>query len=137
MNIIRSIMLWWNRNTTLMAAVNRKDLDVIQLLLSAGADPNIQDSDGIAPLVIATWKRSPKMVLSLLSAGANPNMQDSDGWTALMSASRIGHIECMSILLTAGADPSLTTADGLTAETLAYGEGLLLLKEFTAPIPHA
>ena len=55
-------------------------------LLEAGADCNVQNSNGLTALMIAVDKQDAPIVNILLEAGADCNLQDSNGLTALMIA---------------------------------------------------
>lgn len=76
-------------STALSYAVLRNQREICELLLDAGADPNIPDSDlqGGTPLIMATFgKGNPEMCIRLISAGANPNYRNKQGRTALYFA---------------------------------------------------
>jgi ankyrin repeat protein len=49
------------------------------MLLSMGANPNIRDSSGDAPLHDAIRSNNFTAVISLLHMGANPNLKDHYG----------------------------------------------------------
>lgn len=55
----------------------------LKLLLGAGANPDIRDNDGEAPLHRATAERYPLSIKALLKAGANPTIRDNQGRTPL------------------------------------------------------
>ena len=121
LNIIQDNVL-----TPLMAACISKtgNSGIIQLLLEAGADPNIQFQssnvpmlNGYTALMFASIHGHTKTVPLLLAAGSNPNVQSEQfGHTALMFASIKGHIQIVQLLLKAGANPNLMT----TEKTYAY-----------------
>jgi cytohesin len=76
-----------------MEAVSQIDLDappegvdrveVVRLLLSAGADPNARDNQGNTALILGANRE--KFVLSLVNAGADVNARNHKGATALSS----------------------------------------------------
>ena len=53
------------------------------MLLSAGANPDIQSRDGVTPLMMAAQFNYQKGVEALLNVGADVNAQSSLGGTAL------------------------------------------------------
>lgn len=58
------------RDTEADLGVKPSAVELIKLLLSNGADPNLEDSDGITPLMVATRANSERVRLLLLNAGA-------------------------------------------------------------------
>jgi len=60
----------YHGTTALMMAV---DLDILRLLLSAGADVNATDREGLTALMFALVGRHPTAVQLLLDRGADPN----------------------------------------------------------------
>ena len=89
--------------------------EVADMLLGAGASPNIRDRRGVTPLVFAAEEGNPEVVRRLLAAGAQVNEQARGGETALMRAARHGRSEAVKLLLAAGADASLKDRSGLDA----------------------
>lgn len=91
----------------LHAAVAVDSPDMLQMLLDAGADPNITISDySETVLEFATYEKKPELVRLLLDAGANPKApaRGFRGRTALQAASEKGHFGLVKMLLEAGAD---------------------------------
>lgn len=77
-------------------------LEIVDRLLTAGADPRCRDADGSTPLSFAI-DDDPAILRRLLQAGADP--RDCD---ALHLAARMGRLEAIDLLLAAGADPDAT-----------------------------
>ncbi|KAL4657022.1 ankyrin repeat domain-containing protein 50-like [Arapaima gigas] len=111
--------------------------DMVQLLLSRGADPELMDSQGQTPLILAARQGYVNVVLALLdwAARSGPdgarmvNHADSEGWTALRSAAWGGHVEMVCMLLDAGAEVDGCDSEGRTAlRAAAWGghEDILL-----------
>ena len=109
-------LLIWNNNLQYRERV-------INMLLDAKADPNIQKDDGGTVLMLAARNSavesisSEKIVQMLLDAKADPNIQTDSGTTALALATKeVGHISTLNtvkILLEARADPNLENKDGV------------------------
>ena len=57
--------------------------EIIQALLAAGADPNIQNRNGVTALMIAASKGNNSVATALLRAGADANILDNERETAL------------------------------------------------------
>ena len=68
--------------TPFLFAVRGGHIDVVKVLLEAGADPNETLGDGTSALVLATTNARYELGALLLDKGANPNA-DAQGWTAL------------------------------------------------------
>ena len=69
-----------DRYTPMQTAVGKNRIEIVRLLLDAGADVNVKDSKGISPL---HWAFTPEMVDFLVSKGAEPNAKTSAGLTPL------------------------------------------------------
>ncbi|MCJ1387554.1 hypothetical protein MMC18_000397 [Xylographa bjoerkii] len=80
---------------------SKNNLQMIEFLLAAGADPNARSSDenGSGPLQLAVRVGSTSVVRVLLSNGADVNQQNDDGWTALHEAAKEGHVELVRQLI--------------------------------------
>ncbi|MDX5526502.1 MAG: ankyrin repeat domain-containing protein [Wolbachia endosymbiont of Andrena nigroaenea] len=82
----------------------------MNLLLEAGADPNIKDDRGKTLLHYASYDN----IESLIKARANPNMEDSEGRMPLHCAAGIGNKKSISALLEHGADSNKKNKQGKT-----------------------
>ena len=67
--------------TALAASVYRGDLELTKKLLENKADPNIQDSNGIIPLIFAIQNQNKAMVELLLEYRSNRTLSDKKGKT--------------------------------------------------------
>ncbi len=73
-------------NSPLLIAVEKNDLETVQLLVDNGADVNMKNKDGSTPLSIAVMKGDKSyfdMIKLLLAFEADPNIKDSKGLTLL------------------------------------------------------
>jgi Ankyrin repeats (many copies) len=102
--------------------------ETIELLISAGADPNTLDKSGVAPLHRAVRQRCLGAVDSLLRNGASIQLKNRSGSSALhLAVQNTGRGgsgspdakglqgEIISLLLKAGADPQDRDGRGKTA----------------------
>jgi ankyrin repeat protein len=74
--------------TPLGLAITFSDLDTVERLIAAGADPNVRYREGDTPLILAARLPNVDMVRALLKAGADVNARGKDGDSALDIASR-------------------------------------------------
>jgi ankyrin repeat protein len=70
----------------------------LRALLEAGADPNAQNEDGIAPLMNAAGFGCVDSVRELLRRGADPLIRDNKGKTARDDAFERGHKDVVDLL---------------------------------------
>lgn len=117
--------------TPLHCAVRKGHLNVVDWLLSVGADPNSatkagvpsvdRQMQGVTSLYMASCLHDvvrPKLIVLLLEYGADPNhpaARDSiAGTTSLHNAACFGELEAVRALLDHGADAGAVTSSGHT-----------------------
>lgn len=92
-------------STALHWAAFHDDLEMVKLLLAAGADVKAATREGaITPLFMACTNGDAAIVAALLNAGADANSVKSNGTTALMTAAASGSAEAIKVLLDRGAE---------------------------------
>jgi len=101
--------------TPLMMASSKGKIDVVQLLLEKGANPNICDGVGDSALLYAISKGDDSIVKLLLDNGADVNVISQFGYTPLILASTLSHFNIVKLLLEYGANVNLIDADEKTA----------------------
>lgn len=84
--------------TALHGAVARRDVEIVKLLLEAGADPNARQERGFAPLHDAAANGNPALVELLLKHGAHADAKSDDGKTPADMAAERGHKEIVEKL---------------------------------------
>jgi ankyrin repeat protein len=126
-------------NTSALAyAVEHSNRDIVQALLSAGADVNARNSEGVSPLMYLGENASADLVKDLLSAGANPNSVDESGMTPLLQVAGNVPFQVVKTLLAAGADATAKDNEDTTVLMNAAGNAdvrvlKLLLSAATDP----
>lgn len=115
--------------TALMSAARSYRIEIVDWLLSQGADPNAVTHDGHTVLHSAVGEtpsqpeRQAACVLALLKAGADPNIQTPTGHTPLMQAAWFGCKDSVEVLLAYNADLTLTDHEGRHAAQVAADRG--------------
>jgi ankyrin repeat protein len=85
-------------------AIERGHLNIVQFLLSAGANPH-GGSTSTTALGLATEQGEMEMINLLLSSKVDVNAPvAADGWTALLAAIKNGHHSIVQLLVAAGAN---------------------------------
>ncbi|CAL1146637.1 unnamed protein product, partial [Cladocopium goreaui] len=98
-------------------------LEVVQVLLAAGASVEAKDSNGTRPLLIAAQEGHLEVVEALLAAGASVKAKDYNGTGPLLIAAQEGHLEVVEALLAAGASVEAKDYNGRTPLLRAAGNG--------------
>lgn len=102
-------------------------VEVVKILLAAGADPNIASRNRmkVMPLHSAVANRNEQsateMAHLLVSKGAQVNIAQEGGWTPLQQAAMHGYTPLVAFLLDHGADLHAKAKDGRNAFDLATG----------------
>ena len=69
-----------------MSALRCRKMNIAELLLKNGANPDSYDKDGFTPLHLAVFDSNLEKVKLLVKHGANMNIKDLEGLTPLMWA---------------------------------------------------
>ena len=126
-----SSIVWKSKYETrsaLLVAIKACDQAVLQLLLEAGANPELTFVPGmlLSPLQVAVIEQDQVAVQSLLHYGANPDAASPCGkyGTPVQEATKCKNLEMVRLLLSSRADPN-TVADNMpnTALQIAARDG--------------
>ena len=144
LNRADSICGWTALHVALFGYAGRRGdrrLEIIRLLLQAGADPNAAVRyRRMTPLICAANHAMTGAVQLLLQAGADPNTADVSRSTALLCAAHGNskHTGAVRLLLQAGADVNAANVNGQTplmaAARNGHIEALRLLLEAGADV---
>ncbi|CAF0967227.1 unnamed protein product [Rotaria sordida] len=114
--------------TPLFCAAKEGRTDIVKCLLVCGANPHVQNNNGVSALWISSQKGFLEVVELLLNAGAEThvapfgNLADKltiTGWTPLYVAMKSQKFDVVKLLLKHGANPNTVTKFDLTPFLLA------------------
>ena len=91
-------------NTLLDIAVLKGTLEIVEYLVSAGANVNYRNSSDGTPLVIAIKNEKFDLIAYLLNQGANVNLASQFNDTPLPTAVGRGELEIVKLIVSHGAD---------------------------------
>uniref|UniRef100_A0A9J8A841 Ankyrin 1, erythrocytic b n=1 Tax=Cyprinus carpio carpio TaxID=630221 RepID=A0A9J8A841_CYPCA len=109
--------------TPLHVACKYGKVDVAELLLERGANPNAAGKNGLTPLHVAVHHNNLDVVKLLVSKGGSPHSTARNGYTALHIAAKQNQLEVASSLLQYGANANSESLQGITPLHLASQEG--------------
>ena len=78
-------------------------MEIVKILIDAGASLQASDEDGLTPLMVAARKGNAEIVAALIEASADLDVRDADGWTALRYAAEFQNKETEDLLRKSGA----------------------------------
>ena len=93
---------------------------MVNLLLKAGANPNVTGTAGCTPLHIAL---TPAVIKSIADAGGEINKKNDDGATPIFWAASRGRHEEVTLMLQLGAEVDVKDTDGWTPLHCAAAKG--------------
>ncbi|KAI8508652.1 hypothetical protein Bbelb_137510 [Branchiostoma belcheri] len=112
-----------NGQTALMLAAEHGQLEMVQELITKGADVHVEDEDNWTALTSAAKEGHLPIVTCLLDRGANIEHVDMGGWPGLMWASYKGHTAVAHEMLHRGANPNVQGQHGVSPIIWAAGRG--------------
>jgi len=93
----------YSRYNDLVTAVVMRDPAAVRELLADGKDPNVRQSDGFTPLMIAAANGDTAIAQALLAARADPNLRGPGGQSALALARARSNADLVQALERSGA----------------------------------
>ena len=126
------------QTSPLSQAAYSANLDLMRVLLEAGANPNIQDSNGATPIMGAIAVGSVEAAAMLLDAGASPNLPNKAGFNAINQCAQYGDVDILDLLIRAGGllvSPDMFTSALHSAAFWDEAEILrVMLTKYKAPV---
>tara|TARA_B110000208_G_C11437758_1_gene309633 strand:+ start:23 stop:571 length:549 start_codon:yes stop_codon:yes gene_type:complete len=120
-----------NGATALHWACHHGNLEMVDTLVTSGADLNLPNNVGYTPLHHSVMGQHTAVAIYLIRAGAEVNAKTLDASsTALHYAAWKGMLEVVEELVNAGADMIATDAHGHRAISIASGSGHRAVREF-------
>ena len=123
-----------NGATPLMKAASSSDVELIRILLAAGADPHLTTDNHTTPLMMSaglSWRdigslgsdeESLEAMKIFIDLGADVDAFNDEGMTALHGAAQRGSLPILKFLLAQGAKPSVKNARNRTPLDEAKGD---------------
>ena len=105
----------YSKITPMFLAVETGDVEIVQMLLDAGAKVNVRSTTKETPLMRLDSDGTSALVELLIRNGAKVNVADNDGNTPLIHAAENSTDEVIAALIDAGADVNAANTDGETA----------------------
>lgn len=105
--------------TALHIVTQRRDTVWIRFLTARGANPNIEDQNGVTPIQIASNLGFAEGVELLINAGARVDSTNASGETPLISAVHQRDVALARLLLSKGANPDHNDNSGRSAREYA------------------
>jgi ankyrin repeat protein len=133
-------------STPLIRAANNGDLEVVELLLDAGADPTLYMADRQTPIHAVLAGRTPEpraleIIRTLHAAGTDINVialvnhrEEVRGGTALHYAVRRRYKDVIKALASWGIDMDAKDQDGLTALDYTQSRGFMPFMALQTPL---
>ena len=105
-------------------AAHLADQQMVDLLVGAGAQVDVQNDYGVTPLTLGCVNGDTNIIESLLKAGGDPNLAQGNGETPLMTCARSGDMQAVKLLLASGAQvDAREMSNGQTALMWAAAHG--------------
>ena len=100
--------------TGLMRAVEGNHIDIVNFLISSGADTNLRNSKGKTALFLACERQLSDIAEILLKSAADPNIPDNEGQTVIFLVIKNREAKLLKLLINAKAEVNGKDAEGFT-----------------------
>ncbi len=113
----------YSKITPLFVAVEQGNIEIVQMLLDAGAKVNARDKEKQTPLMRLDNDATPELIDVLVRSGAKVGLVDKEGNNALIMAAYYAPVEALKALIDAGVDINHANNEGYTALMRAAENG--------------
>lgn len=113
------------KTTALEHAVRNANREMVQLLITAGANVNLENAIGETVIMMMDSDSTSDLAWDLINAGAKLNVVDVAGNTPLIEVADSNNPDVLKTLLEAGAQVNAKNSEGKTALMIAAAEGLV------------
>ena len=103
-----------NAEKNLFLKITERNVECVKSLMEEKVNINVQDENGMTPLMIASQNGDLELIEKLVTFGADVNIKSLFGDTALIYATRNQQKECVQRLLQCGAQINSQGRDGDT-----------------------
>ena len=113
--LVKAVTSDFLKETALAISSFNGKKEIAEMLLQKGADPNVYDDMGIAPIIGAARQNQSEIIEMLIKNKANVNISSKNGEeTALHYAAEYNSGDAAKILLANGADKNAKNSSGKT-----------------------
>ena len=127
----------WRGQTALMWAVAQNQVDAVDVLLRAGADPNTRSTGGFTPILFAAREGYSNVIDTLVRAGADvDDAVPSSGMSALVMSVYNAHYDFAKGLLDVGANPDSAGNGWSALHQVVWTRRPNLGRNPPFPVPH-
>lgn len=113
----------YSKITPLFVAVEHGNVEIVQMLLNAGAKVNARDKEKQTPLMRLDNDATAELIDVLVRSGAKVGLIDKEGNSALIISASYAPSEAIQALIDAGADINHANNEGYTALMRAAESG--------------
>jgi ankyrin repeat protein len=112
--LVKAVTTDFLKETALGISSFNGNKEIVEILLVKGADPNVNDDMGIAPIIGAARQNRAEIIEMLIKNKANVNIKNKGDETALHYAAEYNSGDAAKVLLANGADKNLKNSSGKT-----------------------
>lgn len=98
-----SVQAETGEDSAIIIACQLNNIEIVKKIIKLGADIDIQNKDGMTPIIIAALNGYQELVSYLIQEGADPTIQALNGRNAINAAKVHGHTDIANILRDTGA----------------------------------